>query len=188
MVPEKGLKRTPQPGAVPDQSAHFISTRMTTMPPTPPETPPFELTLQVGPEAIDELGHVNNVHYLRWVQQAAEAHWQLLAPAEDQQRIAWVVLRHEIDYKRPALPAEDLIARTWVGSATRLSYERHTQILRAADREVLAVARTLWCPIDRQSHRPSRISPAARALFSTPAESRGVGRDGAHADHAQPVV
>lgn len=136
---------------------------------------PFELAIPVQAEDIDELGHVNNVHYLRWVQQVAEAHWRRIAPPEDQQRLVWVVLRHEIDYRRPALAGDGLIARTWVGSATRLSFERHTRILRATDREVLAVARTLWCPIDRRSHRPTRISPAARALFSVPTSSGEAG-------------
>ena len=134
-------------------------------------TQPFELTLRVQPGDVDGLRHVNNVNYFRWVQQVAEAHWSALAPPADQQRVAWIVLRHEIDYKRPALGGEDLVARTWVGTATGLCYERHTQIIRVANREILAVARTLWCPIDRQSHRPTRISSAARALFSTPADS-----------------
>ena len=126
----------------------------------------FELSIIVTPEDIEELGHVNNVNYLRWVQQAAAAHWRALAPQEDQRQIAWVVLRHEIDYKKPARAGDALVARTWVGSATRLSYERHTQILRAHDREILAQARTLWCPINIRSGRPTQISEAARELFS----------------------
>lgn len=117
------------------------------------------------------MGHVNNVHYLRWVQQVATAHWFSLAPVEDQERVAWVVLRHEIDYHRPARLGEDIVARTWVGNATRLAYERHTQILRASDRQLLAQALSLWCPLDRQSHRPRPISPAARALFSVAAKA-----------------
>ena len=127
---------------------------------------PHELGLQVTPEDIDELGHVNNVNYLRWVQKAATSHWNLLAPEKDRERIAWVVLRHEIDYKRPALAGEIIIARTWVGVASRLSFERHTEILRGSDRELLARARTLWCPVNPQSLRPTQVSPAVRALFS----------------------
>jgi acyl-CoA thioester hydrolase len=128
---------------------------------------PYELALAVTPADIDELGHVNNVNYLRWVQQAAAAHWSALAPAEDLERIAWVVLRHEIDYRKPARAGDAIIARTWVGPATKLSYERHTQILRAPTRELLAQARTLWCPVDRKSGRPTQISAGAQALFST---------------------
>ncbi len=129
-------------------------------------TEAFELTLPVLAEDIDELGHVNNVVYLRWVQDAAIAHWSALADAATQQQLAWVALRHEIDYRKAALPGDTIIARTWIGPATRLSFERRTEILRAGRRELLAQARTLWCPIDRASGRPTQVSAAVRAALS----------------------
>jgi len=129
----------------------------------------FELPLTIEPSDIDQLGHVNNVTYLRWVQDAATAHWTAAAPAEDQAKLLWVVLRHEIDYKRAALPADQIIARTWVGSATRVRFERFTKILRAADQAVLASAKTLWCPIDVQTMKPVAVSTEVRARFSTQA-------------------
>jgi acyl-CoA thioester hydrolase len=127
---------------------------------------PFELSIAVEDAHIDELGHVNNVVYLRWVQDAAVAHWRAHAPAADQERLFWIVVRHEIDYKQPALPGDRLVARTWVGSATRVTFERHTEILRASDRALLARARTLWCPIDTRTRRPAAVSPEVRARFS----------------------
>ena len=77
----------------------------------------FELPISIEPADIDELGHVNNVTYVRWVQDAAVAHWRAAAPAEDQDKLVWVVLRHEIDYKQSAFPGDHVVARTWVGSA-----------------------------------------------------------------------
>jgi acyl-CoA thioester hydrolase len=126
----------------------------------------FELRIPIQPADIDELGHVNNVVYLRWVQDVATAHWRAAAPAAAQASIGWVVVRHEIDYKRAAGPDDEIIARTWVGPATRLTFERNTELLRAADRQLLARARTLWCPIDMESGRPTEVSPEVRAGFS----------------------
>src|ERR1043166_2863899 len=63
---------------------------------------PFEITVSVKPEDIDEQNHVNNTVYLRWVQEVATAHWQAIASSEERERIGWVVLRHEIDYNAPA--------------------------------------------------------------------------------------
>ena len=40
--------------------------------------PAFELPITITSADIDQLGHVNNVAYLRWVQEAAEAHCCLL--------------------------------------------------------------------------------------------------------------
>src|SRR5579862_8482647 len=112
-----------------------------------PATRAFEIVIPVQPSDLDQLGHVNNVTYVRWVQEAAVAHWQAVAPAADQAKVLWIVLRHEIDYLQPALPGDQIIARTWVGSASRVRFERFTELLRASDRTVLAKARTMWCPI-----------------------------------------
>lgn len=110
---------------------------------------------------------MNNVVYLRWVQDVAIAHWQALASPEDQSELAWVALRHEIDYVSPAFIGDGILVRTWVGLAERLSFERLTEIRRAKDDTLLANARTLWCPVDARSGRPKRVSAAIRALFST---------------------
>ena len=68
----------------------------------------YELPIEILPEHIDQLGHVNNVVYLRWVQDAAIAHWSAAAPENEQEKLLWVVTRHEIDYKRPALPGDKI--------------------------------------------------------------------------------
>lgn len=120
----------------------------------------------VGPADLDELDHVNNVVYLRWVQDVATAHWRALAPAESLERLAWVARRHEIDYLSAAVLGDEIVLRTWVGAAEGLTFERHTEITRAGG-AVLARARTLWVPIDRVTGKPRRVGAEVRALFST---------------------
>jgi acyl-CoA thioester hydrolase len=126
----------------------------------------YELNITVDPADIDELGHVNNVVYLRWIQDAAVAHWQATAPAQDQAELYWVVTRHEIDYRRPAFQDDGIIARTWVGTATRRAFDRHTELVRASDGKLLARARTVWCPVDRETMKPTDVSSAVRERFS----------------------
>ena len=125
------------------------------------------MTVPALPSDIDQQNHVNNTVYLRWVQDVATAHWRALASAEAQAAIGWVVLRHEIDYKTPATLDDEIVLRTWVGKATRLTFERFTEIRRKSDRQILSQARTLWCPIDMQNGRPMRVSAEVRARFST---------------------
>src|SRR5881409_1434294 len=127
---------------------------------------PFEISVSVMPGDIDEQGHVNNTVYLRWVQEVATAHWQAIASTEAQEGIGWVVLRHEIDYKGPATLGDEVVLRTWVGKATRLTFERFTEVRRNRDGRLLSEARTLWCPIDAQSGRPVRVSEEVRSRFS----------------------
>ncbi|CAN5598507.1 thioesterase family protein [soil metagenome] len=137
-----------------------------------PASAAFDLPLRVEAADIDEQGHVNNVVYLRWAQEAATAHWQALAPPEAQANTGWVVLRHEIDYKAAAFLHDEVNARTGVGAARGAIFERHTEITRGAARELLAQVRTLWCPIDPETARPKRLSREVRAFFSSARESR----------------
>lgn len=132
-----------------------------------PSTERFELPISIAPQDIDELGHVNNVVYLRWVQDVAVAHWRARATSQEQADIVWVVVRHEIDYKTSAKLEDELIARTWVGTATDFQFERLTEIVRVRDRRVLASARTLWCPIRIQTGRPARLNDETRSRFSS---------------------
>jgi acyl-CoA thioester hydrolase len=126
----------------------------------------FEMTVSVSPNDIDEQNHVNNTVYLRWVQEVATAHWRAVATPEAQKAIGWVVLRHEIDYKTPAGLENKVLLRTWVGKASRLTFERFTEIHRTSDRQLLSKARTLWCPINAQTGRPMRVPAEVRAQFS----------------------
>ena len=125
------------------------------------------MTVPVLPADIDEQNHVNNTVYLRWVQDVATAHWKSLASAEAQTAIGWIVLRHEIDYKLRASFGDEIVLRTWVGQASRLKFERFTEVRRKIDNQLLSQARTLWVPIDVRTGKPTRVSAELRAQFST---------------------
>lgn len=136
-----------------------------------PPVPRYELTLSIVPADIDELGHVNNVVYVRWIQDVAVAHWRAAATRDQQEEYAWVAVRHEIDYKHPTVFGDAILARTWVGTADAIRFERHTEIIRATDDKVLARGRTLWCPIRRTTGRLTRVSDELRRVFSAPPET-----------------
>jgi acyl-CoA thioester hydrolase len=113
---------------------------------------------------IDEQGHVNNVAYLKWVQDVAVAHWFHIASAEQQLKYMWVVLRHEIDYKKPAFEGEEMTVSTWVGKPTAVTWERFTEIHRAED--LLVKSKTIWCLLDRKTMKPSRITTEMKLSFN----------------------
>lgn len=131
-----------------------------------PATDAFSIRRRVEADDIDDLGHASNIVYLRWVQDAASAHWRAIAPPDAQAGIAWVVLRHEIDYRAAALLGDELEVRTRIGTASGMSFERLTAIHRAGEPRPLAEARTLWCPIDAATGRPRRVTAALHNLFS----------------------
>ena len=137
---------------MPDQSA-------------PPAT--YEQRVRVTPADLDEQAHVNNVVYVRWVQDAATAHWVALATPEMRAEVAWVLLRHEIDYRSPAVEGDEVVVRTRVGRLEGITFERLTEARRVRDDRVLIESRTLWAPIHPRTGRPRRVSGEMRALFSS---------------------
>ncbi|HEV8197541.1 MAG TPA: thioesterase family protein [Gemmatimonadales bacterium] len=126
----------------------------------------FELPIVVTPLDIDTLGHVNNVVYVRWMQEAAAAHWASAAPAELRDRVSWVVVRHEIDYKAPAFSGEQLVVRTWVGEPAGATWERFIEIRHVEGDRLLARGRSVYAALDRSTGRPRRVDALLRAPFA----------------------
>ena len=130
-----------------------------------PDAPKFSQTVPVADADIDRQGHVNNVAFVRYIQDIAVAHWSAAAPAEVRAAFTWVVRRHELDYLRPALPGDELTLRTWVGEPTGATWERFTEVLRAGDEKPLVTARTVWALLDAATGRPRRVDAAMLAHF-----------------------
>jgi acyl-CoA thioester hydrolase len=125
----------------------------------------FEHQFIVPKTDIDDQGHVNNVAFVRYVQDVAVAHWFEVTNQEQQEKFAWVMLRHEIDYKKQAFEGEELTAKTWVMDWTGITCERFVEIYRGQD--LLVKSRTIWCLLDRPTFRPKRIPAELKALFET---------------------
>lgn len=125
----------------------------------------FEQKFGAAPEHIDELGHVNNAVWVQWIQDVATSHWRSVARPEHAERYFWVIVRHEIDYLRPAFEGEQLTARTWVGEAPRgAKFDRHVEFV-GADGKTRVRARTDWAMIDKMIGRPARVPPEVVAPF-----------------------
>jgi acyl-CoA thioester hydrolase len=118
--------------------------------------PKFSTALRIKPDDIDTMGHVNNVVYVRWVQEVAEAHWHSVASAPTRHQFLWVVLRHEIDYKHPVFLNDQVTGTTWVGTHHGARFERFVT-LSAESGKIFAEAKTTWCLLDSKNMKPLRI-------------------------------
>jgi acyl-CoA thioester hydrolase len=128
----------------------------------------FEHPLLAADSDLDALGHVNNVAFVRWIQDAAVAHstavgWDFAA----YQRLGafFVVRRHEVDYLRQVAAGDALVAKTWISQASGARCVRETELRRPADGEVVAHGRTTWVLIQIASGRPIRIQPDLVSAF-----------------------
>lgn len=127
----------------------------------------FSRQITATAEDIDELGHVNNAVWVQWIQDVAVAHWEAVSDPAHHEAYFWVIVRHEIDYLRPAFAGDLLTARTWVGEAPKgARFDRHMEFT-GADGKVRVRARTLWAIIDKAAGRPIRVPPEVVAPFLT---------------------
>lgn len=121
---------------------------------------------------IDELGHVSNLVYVRWIFEVAAAHSIALGwgPARYLGLgAAWVVRRHEVDYVAQVHQGDALVAETWVDTWRAASCVRRTE-LRRGD-QIVARGATTWAFIALASGRPQRIPDELRALFGASSDA-----------------
>ena len=125
----------------------------------------FTQTITAAPGDIDELGHVNNAVWVRWIQAVAVAHWEAIATAEQQAAYVWMVTRHEIDYRGNVRAGDKVTAETWVPEPPKgARFDRHMRFT-GADGRVKVEAISTWALIDRASGRLLRVPAELAAPF-----------------------
>ncbi|HEX8445434.1 MAG TPA: acyl-CoA thioesterase [Sphingomonas sp.] len=125
----------------------------------------FLLPITALPDDIDELGHVNNAVWVRWIQDVATAHWHAVAAPGHHDAYVWLITRHEIDYLRALKAGETVTARTWVADAPRGAKFDRLMEFTGGDGKVHVRARTTWAILDRTTGRPLRVPAEVIAPF-----------------------
>lgn len=125
----------------------------------------YEKQLVVEKKHLDKQKHVNNVQYVQWVQDVAEEHWEKRATPDQLKKYIWVVVRHEINYKKEAFLRDNISLQTYVGDVTHVTSVRHVIIKNADTDKLLAEAKTTWCLLDSTSKKPAKISDELKRVF-----------------------
>jgi len=126
--------------------------------------------LAVQSEEIDGLQHVNNVAFVKWMQDAAIAHSS--AQGWDAERYresgtAWIVRTHFVRYLQPALKNDSIVVQTWVVNVRKVTSLRRYRVFRESDRKCVAEAETDWAFVSRERQLPVRIPIEVRQAFET---------------------
>jgi acyl-CoA thioester hydrolase len=117
----------------------------------------FSLTLTAFPEHIDRMGHVNNAVWVQWMEAIATAHWEALATPEEQAAYAWLVVRHEIDYRGNIREGEQALGETWVEAPPEGARFERRYTFRNEAGKTLVTARTQWAMLDLATQRIMRV-------------------------------
>lgn len=137
----------------------------------------FLHTFIVPDSAIDFNQHVNNLEYLRWMQDVATAHSDACGwPIERylRARSSWVIRSHFIEYLRPGFANENVVLATWIADMGEQSSPRKYVFMRATDRHVLARAETQWVYVNARTGRPQPIPAELRTDFTVVADDTQV--------------
>ena len=125
----------------------------------------YETTLQVTENYIDDLNHVNNVHYVQWVQDIAKAHWQSKASEEIQAKYGWFLVSHFIEYKSAAFLNDIITLKTYITKVEGVKYTRIVEMYNTNTNKLLVKSETKWCFMNMKTERPSRIPQEIVDLF-----------------------
>lgn len=131
------------------------------------------IELVVPQEAIDVNGHVNNVQYVQWMQEAAIIHSTRLGwPPERYLTMdrTWIIRSHAIEYHHSAHAGDAITILTWVAHFQKIRSLRKYTFYRPADNTVLATAATLFIFCDLHSGRPVPIPQEVQAAYTVVAE------------------
>lgn len=126
----------------------------------------FEIHIIVAQEDLDNLNHVNNVRYVQWVQDVAEQHWQKRATEKILTEYFWVLLKHHIEYKSPAILGDVIKLKTYITESSGATCVRMVEVYNKNTDKLLASSETTWCLVSQKNMRPSRITEEIKTLFS----------------------
>ncbi|POX39428.1 thioesterase [Streptomyces sp. Ru73] len=140
---------------------------------------------------MDAFGHVNNVVFLRYLEEARIDFMFRLAPGDGSPSFSGgsVVARHEIDYVRPLVHRhEPVTIESWVTRITAASLTIEYEIKDPAGPDgketVYVRASTVVVPYDLEAGRPRRISAEEKAFLQQYTDDADGGSDGAQRSEA----
>jgi acyl-CoA thioester hydrolase len=118
-------------------------------------------------DVVDANGHVNNVAYIQWMQDAAILHAQATGCTQIASSLGatWVVRTHHVEYLRPAFAGETIRVLTWVSNFRKVQSLRKYKLVRVSDDALLAQAETDWVFVDARTGRPRKIPPQIKNTF-----------------------
>jgi acyl-CoA thioester hydrolase len=127
---------------------------------------PYEFT--IPDEAVDENGHVNNVMYVQWMQDAAVRHYEAMGGRQITIDLGatWVVRSHTIEYLRPAFAGERIRVLTWVANIRRVRSLRRYRFIRLEGEQELVRGETDWIFVDANSGALRSIPKEVTGLFT----------------------
>lgn len=109
----------------------------------------------VGPEHLDQNQHVNNVQYVKWVEEMASEHWEKVKHLTKYKNDYWVMYDHHIQYRKQVFLGDILLMKTYPLEPEGIKQPRKVEFYKNG--ELVVDSRTLWILCNYLTHRVVRI-------------------------------
>lgn len=114
---------------------------------------------------LDPLGHVNNVAYFDYLQEARIGVLRDIGLVSSDS-FAQVVVKQELTHRKPLMfSSEPLIIETWIDGMRNSSYTVRYRIIDEVE-DVAAEASTICAVVDPVTTKPIRMSAELRAVLA----------------------
>lgn len=118
------------------------------------------LTVPEYSSTSEEIPHVNNAEYVRWIDRTAELATDAVGLTREmflEAKRMWFVSRHEIDYRGESFVDDELLIATWISDYSRITAVRRTLIHRPVDKKTILDATTRWAYVNLETRKPTRM-------------------------------
>ena len=126
----------------------------------------FSIIKKVTKEDLDDLDHVNNVVYVKWIQEVSKKHWEKVAQKISTKYI-WVVRRHDITYLDAAKLNDEITLNTRILDSKGPISFRQVQMINNKTQKTVVKSITEWCLLNSQTLKPIRVPKTIEDSFKT---------------------
>jgi acyl-CoA thioester hydrolase len=141
----------------------------------------FSFPAEIRFNDLDGMGHVNNVVYLTYMEDARIAWWLHVTGRTGIDAVDMILARTEVDYRSPASFGESLEVGVRCASMRRSSFVLEFAVEERKTRRLVAEARKVLVHYDYGAGRPVPLAPELRARIK--AQDPEVREDGSDAPH-----
>ncbi|MFY1047006.1 acyl-CoA thioesterase [Chryseobacterium sp. GP-SGM7] len=115
----------------------------------------FEKQIQITKEHIDGNNHVNNVQYIKWVEEVAAEHWDSVKNKLGFPDDIWMLLDHHIQYKKQVYVNDTITIKTYPKPPEGIRQPRKVEFY--CNNELVVDSSTLWVFLDKETQKIKRL-------------------------------
>ena len=118
----------------------------------------YSKNILVDESVIDHFNHVNNLVYVRWALEISKEHWNSFTTKDIQNTYGWMIMEHNLTYKRQAKLGDELVLNTHIQDYSTATSVRKTELVFKESNQLIFQSIAKWCFVKLDTQKPTRIT------------------------------